>query len=150
MRRQRPALVVVGAVACLAACGGPLKVNGPKLSGAAADACSAFVDALPDSVGDQERRDVEGGYAAAYGDPPIVVTCGVPRPDELMTNCMTVNGVDWYLTGETDAVAITVGRDPNVEVRIPAAYGSSAAALVDVTSAVKQKTKAGEGCPSAP
>ena len=146
MRRQRPALVVVGAVACLAACGGPLEVDTPQLSGAAARACRALVDALPESVGDQERRDVDGAFAAAYGDPPIVVRCGVPRPHELMTNCMTVDGIDWYTTGEADKVAITVGRDPNVEVAIPGAYGPSAAPLVDVAPAVKLATKPTQRC----
>jgi hypothetical protein len=138
--------VVVGAVACLAACSGPVEVDSPDLSGAAAEACHKLVEELPESVGDQERREVDGHYAAAYGDPPIVVRCGVPRPDELMTNCMSVDGIDWYATGDDDTVAITVGRDPNVEVRIPAAYGTSAAPLVDVAPAIKQTTEQTEAC----
>jgi len=106
-----------------------------------------LVDALPDQVGDQERREVEGDFAAAYGDPPIVVRCGVPRPEELMTNCTTVNGIDWY-SRETDTgvAAFTVGREPSVEVRIPVEYGATAAPLVDVAAAVTDHTDNVEPC----
>ncbi len=147
MRRQRPALVAVGAVVSLAGCGGPLLIAAPELDAEAAGSCRSFVGALPDSVGDQERREVEGETVAAYGDPPIVVRCGVPRPAELISNCLRVNGVDWYLSDVTDkVVALTVGREPSVEVQIPDAYGTSSAALVDVGDAVMGATERTQPC----
>jgi hypothetical protein len=142
--------VVVGAVACLAACTGPVEVESPSLEGSDAATCRTLVDTLPDQVADEERREVDGDFAAAYGDPPIVVRCGVPRPEELMTNCTTVNGVDWY-TRETDSglTVFTVGRQPTVEVRIPADYGTTTgAALVDVAGPVTEHTEILEPCPT--
>ena len=141
--RQRPALLAVGAVACLAGCGGgPVPVDSPTLPRAAATACSALIEALPGTVGDEQRREVDGRFGAAYGDPPILVRCGVSRPAELMTDCLSVNGVDWYFQGEgkQDRIAWTVGREPVVQVRIPARYGVSADPLVDVGPAVERAT----------
>ncbi|HET7735395.1 MAG TPA: DUF3515 domain-containing protein [Nocardioidaceae bacterium] len=148
MRRQRPALMVAGAVACLAACSSPVPIDSPPLAGDEERACQKLVDALPERVGDQDRRDVEGGLGAAYGDPPIVVRCGVELPDELLTSCFAVNGIDWYVDEADDAVvALTAGREPSVEVRVPASYGASNAALVDVTAIVESSTSAsGKGC----
>ena len=148
MRRQRPALVVVGAVACLAACSSPVQVESPDLTDDQARACQEVFEALPEQVGDQDRRDVEGGPGAAYGDPPIVVRCGVALPDELLTSCFSVNGIDWYVDeSDEGVVALTAGREPSVEVTVPVAYGASNAALVDVTTTVQDATeKAGKGC----
>jgi len=148
MRRQRPALVVVGAVACLTACGNPVQVDAPDLSPDDSRACLQLLDALPDRVGEQQQREVEGGPGAAYGDPPIVVRCGVPLPAELLTSCFSVNGIDWYVDEVDEAVvALTAGRRPSVEVTVPSAYGASNSALVDVTDTVRAETeKAGKGC----
>jgi hypothetical protein len=148
MRRQRPALVVAGAVACLAACSSPVQVDSPPLSGDEERACRQLFDALPEQVGDQDRRDVDGGPGAAYGDPPIVIRCGVDLPDELLTSCFSVNGIDWYVDESDEAVvALTAGREPSVEVTVPSSYGASNAALVDVTTIVQESTeKAGKGC----
>ncbi len=146
MRRQRPVLLVAGAVACLAACGGPLTVEAP----APTAVCKELLADLPAQVGDQQRRDVEGDRAAAYGDPAILLRCGVGRPDELTTNCNTVEGVDWYSREEDDGLRVfTVGREPVVEVWIPSRYGMSAAPLVDVAEAVKEHTESRSPCPGA-
>ena len=63
----------------LTACGGPVEVDVPEVDGEDAAACEAFADGLPDTLADEERVDIEptDAPAGAYGDPPIVVTCGV-------------------------------------------------------------------------
>jgi len=146
MRRQRPVLLVVGAVASLAACSGVVPVDDAQLPTDLATACHGLVEALPDSVADLERREVDGHYGAAYGDPPIVLRCGVGRPDQLMTTCMEVDGIDWFLE-KTDegATVTTVGRTPAVELVVPADYLGSDL-LADLSAAVNEHTRPGRGC----
>ena len=137
----------MGAVACLAACSGPVEIETPELTATDATACRAFIAALPDTVGDQDRVESEGEFGAAYGDPPIVVTCGVGRPDHLMTNCTSIDGVDWYFeeTGER-FIATTVGQQPAIEIVVPAEYDQTAPAQVDLGPAITAHTAAGQGC----
>ncbi len=165
MLRQRPAPSrSAGAVACLvlvaglaAGCGsGNVPVDSPSPSGAHARACSELLDALPDSVAGEQRRTVEpeDAYAAAWGDPAIVLRCGVPRPegyDEFAT-CQETNGVGWFIpekqiTGEPEEIVMTtVGREQSVEVRLPEEYWPPAEAMVDLADAIKRSTREVDPC----
>ena len=166
MHRQRPVRSLVrnaGAVACLALVGvlvgctpGSVSVDTPDLSGADETACTNLVDALPDAVSDKERRpvDPEDAYAAAWGDPAIVLRCGVPAAqgfDDTAT-CQLVNGVGWFVPQEqiedqsADVVMTTIGRTQNVEVTIPAGYRPPAAAMVDLAPAVKRAIREIKPC----
>jgi hypothetical protein len=130
--------------------------DAPALSGADARACAALVEALPDRVSDQPRREADtgDGYAAAWGDPAIELRCGVPKPDGLTpaSACQTTNGVDWYvpqsqITGRpTDVTMTTVGRAQYLEVRVPADYFPPAAAMVDLAAAVKSTIRSVRPC----
>jgi hypothetical protein len=100
-------------------------------------------DELPDSVDGQARRDTEPASVrtAAWGDPPVVLRCGVPRPPGLTatSEVIEVNGVEWFLAGsERGYVFTTVGRRPYVELRVPAdtPREQATAPLVDVAEAV--------------
>ncbi|HET6625463.1 MAG TPA: DUF3515 domain-containing protein [Nocardioidaceae bacterium] len=154
----------MGAVACLALLGGlatgcgsgAVEVDTPQLEGDDARACARLVDALPETVSDQERRQVEpeDAYGAAWGDPAIVLRCGVAMPgsfDDFAT-CQETNGVGWFipeeqLTGEPrEIVMTTIGRSQNVEVRLPAAYWPPAAAMVDLAPALKLATVEEKPC----
>jgi hypothetical protein len=132
----------------VAACAGPVSLDAPAVTGAPAAACRDLVHTLPDTVDDRPRVDVATGhgYAAAWGDPAIELRCGVPRPGgfDRFSTCQTTDGVDWYIpesqmTGRAvDITMTTVGRSPNVEVRIPATYFPPANAMVDLAPALKQ------------
>jgi hypothetical protein len=155
MPRQRPVRTNAGAVVCLAACTALLagcgtsavSVDAPRLHGKDASACRALVSRLPSHVADQERRTVtpSGAPAAAWGDPPIVLTCGVAKPPGLdrFATCQVANGVGWWIpedeiTGRpTDITMTTVGRAQFVQVHLPADYFPPAAAMVDLAPAVK-------------
>ena len=160
MHRRRPVLANAGAVACLvvaAGCSpGAVEVDSPAPAGQDTDACRRLVDDLPDLVDGAERRPVEpaDAPAAAWGDPPIVLRCGVTEPrgfDEL-SSCQITNGVAWFIpeeqiTGQpVDIVMTTVGRSPNVEVRIPAEYFPPADTMVDVAATVKQHSEQVRRC----
>jgi hypothetical protein len=141
----------VGAVACLlllSACSHLITVDSPALTGSAAADCRALIEALPRHVDNLPRRVVHpaGGYAAAWGDPPIVLTCGVPRPKGLdrFASCIWVNGVGWFIpdsqasgTGEHVDMT-TIGRKEFVTVSVPSRYFPPAATMADLAAPVKK------------
>jgi Protein of unknown function (DUF3515) len=78
---------------------------------------------------------------AAWGDPPVVLRCGVADPTGLTatSEIIEVEGVDWFLTEPASAyVFTTVGRRANIEVAVPRSVDRAAATapLVDLAGAV--------------
>jgi hypothetical protein len=152
---------VAGAAACRAAClaaclallaagcapaavevGGPTR--GPR-------ECARLLAALPATVDGRQQREVEpaGALAAAWGDPAIVLRCGVPQPRALTASspCAEVNGVGWFAEQREDAYRFTtIGRSANVEVQVPYDYQPAADALVDVASAVRTQVPEQRPC----
>ena len=88
--------------------------------------------------------------ALAWGDPQIVLRCGLPAPGPTTAQCLDVNGIGWIVADPgADPVVFTVfGRDPAVEVSVPASYGRSAVsgALVDVAPVAKALPANGRTC----
>jgi hypothetical protein len=158
MARGRPSsFAVAGAVALLALTATGCKVDVPDtdVSGADRSACEALVDALPGSVSEQSRRATKGNpLGAAWGDPAIVLRCGVGKPADYdpLVGCQTANGLDWFVPKKAiddqgaDIVMTTIGRRPAVEVRLPATYRPPVAAMVDLGNAIKQHTRASTPC----
>jgi len=162
--RRRSSRCRAGAVACagalllLAGCSGSghsVGVDAPALAGARARACADLLGTLPDRVDDRPRMPVHGtGYAAAWGDPPIELRCGVAKPAQLdrFAACQTVNGVDWFIpesqqTGRAvDITMTTVGRAEYVEVQVPHDYFPPAATMADLAGAVKQSIRQVRAC----
>lgn len=67
------------------------------------------------------RRDTDAQSTAAWGDPPVVLRCGVEPLGPTTDPCLRVDGVDWVAResgGRT--VLTTYGRFPAVEVSVPA------------------------------
>jgi len=122
-------------VALLSACAsGPVAVDVPDVPDDEAAACRALVAALPDEVDGEERREVTGGdgRAAAWGDPAIVLRCGVPMPEEFSStaSCLEANGTGWFVPDAVlasddqsrDVTMTAVGVRPRVEVFLPGDY----------------------------
>jgi hypothetical protein len=73
-----------------------------------------------DSLGGLPRRDTTGQSTAAWGDPPVVLRCGVAPPGPTTQACETVAGVDWVVARSDERVTYTTyGREPAVEVELP-------------------------------
>lgn len=157
-RRPSPLVAGVGAsVLLLLATGcGSIRVegDGPDAPRARA-ACRDLVEALPERLDDLERAATSGNeYAAAWGDPPVVLRCGVAEPAELtpVSRCERVGDVDWFAPeaqseDQSSAVVLTtVGRDPRVELYVPASRRPPAGLLTDLADAVKQTTRELEPC----
>ena len=105
------------------------------------------MQALPSKVLDAERRKAEpqSPLTAAYGDPPIEVTCGVAAPAgmaEAQSQCFEVNGVGWFAKEVTNGVIFTtIGRAVYLEIAVPNKYRPEANALTDVSDAVLAHNK---------
>jgi hypothetical protein len=140
----------------LAGCGdGAVSVDRYAVTPAGKEACPAFLSHLPDRVADHQRRRTTGStMAAAWGDPPIVLRCGVGKPAgfDRFSGCQRADGIDWYVPQHAiddqsaDVVMTTIGRSPAVEVVVPARYRPPVAAMVDLTPALKAHTDKVGGC----
>jgi hypothetical protein len=112
----------------------PVAVDVPDVPDDEAAACRALVETLPDEVDGEERREVTGadGRAAAWGDPAIVLRCGVPQPSDFTdtATCIEANGTGWYVPDAVlmsddqslDVTMTAVGVRPRVEVFLPGDY----------------------------
>lgn len=168
-RFRRPgSLVVRGAVVCTALAGalgacspGAVEIDeADGLSDAERSACRALVEDLPEELVDLSSREVEPADAlgAAWGDPAIVVRCGVAMPDDFdeVSPCEEVNGVGWFVRPSefedagADLTAYTIGWEPAVSLSVPAEQRQDAAnvagALAQVSTTVKQHLELVQPC----
>jgi Protein of unknown function (DUF3515) len=108
--------------------------------------CRELDRVLPSKVDDQDRRDPEPASAltAGWGDPAIILRCGVERPskmDDPEADGVEANGVGWLLQKQDDGAFrfTTTLRKAYVELTIPKnRTGDGLAPLVDLASAVKK------------
>ena len=151
MRRRlgSAALALVTAPLLVTSCSGSVDVAPPELDDSSAsavvDACAALTDELPDRVVDQPPRSTtpDSPLTAAWGDPAILLRCGVPRPPALTatSQLVSVNGVDWFAEELTAGyVFTTVGRSPYVEVTVPDDYAPEIAPVTELSAAVAAAT----------
>lgn len=141
----------IGAALCLlliAGCSsGPAPVPVPSPAPEVAAACADLVKALPAKVLDAKRREAspKSPLTAAYGDPPIEMTCGVTPPAgmaEAQSQCFEVNGVGWFAKQvDNGFIFTTIGRSLYFEVAVPDKYTPEANALTDVSDAVHRFDK---------
>jgi Protein of unknown function (DUF3515) len=107
-----------------------LPVDVPPVTPEAEASCPALMSALPlELTGEPSRRvQSDSPYAYAWGDPPIVLICGVDRPAGYVVgvSAIQINGVQWYVdTDDPDTtVWTTVDRPVYVEIRLPASVDS--------------------------
>ena len=106
--------------------------------------CGRLHDALPESLDgwDRDGTRPSSTRTAAWGDPPVVLRCGVGRPEGLTatSQVVEVNGVEWFLTEPAPPyVFTTVGRGTYLQVRVPRSVPQSdaTAPLVDLAAAVR-------------
>ena len=120
--------------------------------------CNAFLDDLPNTFAGHERRKVNPAAALgrAWGDPPIIVRCGVGVPGEFdqFSSCEVANDVGWFVPDEefadqdADATLTAVGYRPLVSVTVPAKYRPEgpAAAIAELAQAVKDHLEKVDDC----
>ena len=117
------------------------------LSPRRAATCETLLADLPSTLDDQPRRPITPPdvLAAAWGDPAIVVRCGVGPPRELdrVSECVLVDDVAWFFPGNDlvdpdgpEVVFSVVKRLVVVEVTRAASYGPPAEVLADLSGPV--------------
>ncbi|HEU4544601.1 MAG TPA: DUF3515 domain-containing protein [Jiangellaceae bacterium] len=124
---RRPHLILFAPLA-LAGCGfGAVEVEPYDVLPGADQACAALLGDLPEVVSDAVTRDIEPAElpAAAWGQPPIVLRCGVGLPPDYQPDAVLteIDGVAWLLSeGVGGSFFSTVDRDPIVEIAVPDDY----------------------------
>jgi len=125
----------------------PLALSAVDAPGAGTPACAALTAALPTQLGGLPRRTIQHGDdpsmtgVAAWGEPPVVLRCGVPTPAELTCTAalQEVDGVAWLAVSTGgDTTYFLVDRSVRVALTVPAAVTTTgpwqeASALIAVT-----------------
>ena len=112
----------------------PVAVDAPPAPDAAGRrACQELVSALPTELGDRPARPVRSAspYVVAWGEPPVVLRCGVARPPSFLSTVevQDINGVTWFPERRGGTTAWTVvDRVVYVEVLAPVEDASSSVA----------------------
>lgn len=111
--------------------------------------CIGLLGDLPPTVAGQKRREVADDVAGAWGDPPIVLRCGVEKPEALRPNspCHEVNGVGWLAEKQSDGwLFTTIGREHYVSLEVPSDYRPESDALADVADVVARHLPVTKPC----
>jgi hypothetical protein len=118
--------------------------------------CASLILATPDRLGDGlDRRRTTAQATTAWGNPAIVLRCGIEPPGPTTERCETVTtpdgpSVDWLVVqDDQDAWTFTTyGRVPAVEVLVPAAVAAerSTAFLDGLGPAIAAHTEQQRGC----
>jgi len=119
MLRSRRLAAVAGAIALAAGLAGcSTTVHLEPAADANDPACANVSVLLPDTVGGYERVWTDAQATGAWGDPTVVLRCGVepPAPSDLV--CTTLGGVDWLVLEQEEERQrlVTYGREPAIEV----------------------------------
>ena len=145
---MRRLVLLLGAL-LLAACSPGLGVDAyPKAAGSEVDCKALYADA-PQKVAGQDSILVKDDTAVAWGAPPIILRCGVEKPDALdrTSACYPVRGVDWFSETTSDGfVFTTIGRRFYVSVEVPKDYDPASDALADVAAAISKHDPTVQPC----
>ncbi|HEV8025312.1 MAG TPA: hypothetical protein VGP37_10565 [Candidatus Nanopelagicales bacterium] len=134
-------VVVTGSI--LTGCSTPVAVQAPALT----SQCEPILAAAPIRVlGELQRETAPSDAAAlAWGDPPIVLVCGVDVAIAPDAQVLEVNGVAWVAQESADGTIFsTVESDPAVQIRVPATYRPEADVLTELNAAISAGTRASD------
>jgi hypothetical protein len=118
IRRLAALAAPVALVAALTGCSTTIHLEAAE--DANNPACADVSVLLPSAIGDLERVWTDAQATGAWGDPTVVLKCGVPVPAPSTEQCTTIAGVDWLVLAQEEERQrlVTYGRDPAVEVVI--------------------------------
>ncbi|MGY1728711.1 DUF3515 domain-containing protein [Geodermatophilus sp. SYSU D01062] len=107
-----------------------LPVEVPPPTPEADATCPALMSGLPlDLTGEPQRLvDSDTPYAAAWGEPPVVLVCGVPQPAGLVAGegLLQIDQVTWFVEQTEEATTWTaVDRAAYVQVTLPPGVDSA-------------------------
>jgi hypothetical protein len=114
----------------------PLPVQVPPVTPEADASCPVLMTNLPVTLAGEQARPVDSDspYAYAWGDPAVVLICGVDRPAgfDPTAQIIQIQGVQWFVDDSDPDVNVwtAVDRPVFVQVRIPSSIDSGPAALL--------------------
>ncbi|MCU0297513.1 MAG: DUF3515 domain-containing protein, partial [Candidatus Nanopelagicales bacterium] len=133
--------LVLGVLALCACASDPVPTAEPPAD--QRSACSALVSSLPSQLeGDEDTGRTE--FAAAWGDPRMVLKCGVEIPAEYekTSEMIVVDDVAWFGQEQTNGYTFTaVGRTPLVSVYVPDRHQPEVNPLVDLAPPMQEHTE---------
>ncbi len=107
----------------------PISVPAPPPNAAADASCTRLLAKLPITLAGLPARPAQSTstYVVAWGDPAVVLRCGVPRPPGLRSGSadldIVINGVLWLPVQRKDTtVWTTVDRPVYIEATVPKSY----------------------------
>jgi hypothetical protein len=129
----------VSILVSVSACSSSLEVE--PAEGSTTQFCTELGGIVPVSLGGALLRDTDPDSPGtkAWGDPAIVMRCGVPVPEAYSTasQLLTVNNINWYPEELQAGVRFTSMETIDlVEVSIPSAYDTTADILTELSSAI--------------
>jgi Protein of unknown function (DUF3515). len=119
----------------LIGCSRPVDVQAPRID----ESCEPILAAAPINIlGELQRETTPADAAAlAWGDPPIVLACGVRFDVPPDAQIIEVDGVAWVAqSDDAGTVFTTFEADPVIQVRVPAAYRPEVQALTELSALV--------------
>lgn len=128
---------------CASACSSSLNVE--PAPGSEDPYCEQLSSILPVDLGGALLRDTnpDSTGTKAWGDPAIVLRCGVATPDAYseVSQLLTVNNLDWFPEELQAGVRFTsVGTTQLIEISIPASYEATADILTELSSTIVSLT----------
>ncbi|HEV7191661.1 MAG TPA: DUF3515 domain-containing protein [Jatrophihabitantaceae bacterium] len=133
LQHKNPAPVRSGSPAALA----PVTVAAPPANSAADAPCTKLLGVLPLSLNGLAVRPALSTwtYVVAWGDPAIVLRCGVPRPAALTpgssAQTIGIDGVYWLPAQQKKQTVWTViDRAAYIEVTVPSSYAQPPLAVI--------------------
>jgi hypothetical protein len=147
-----PVADVSGATTAPRSALGVLKVDAPVPEPGADAPCTTLFQSLPVQLEGDDPRVVQSAspYVRAWGEPPVVLVCGVARPAGFTSSSglIQINGVAWFVdTSAKDVVVWTaVDRPAYVQVRVPASADSSS--VTDLTAPITEALPAQAPAPA--
>jgi hypothetical protein len=127
----------------------PLSPSAPAHAAAQASACNRVLEQLPVQLGNLQPRVVhshpDSPYVVAWGDPPVVLSCGVDRPKDLQPGSSAqyftngpAAGPFYDVTSHSGVnVWTTVDRAPYISIEVPSKY-QGADVLPPLSGAIAQ------------
>ncbi|WP_237495558.1 DUF3515 family protein [Modestobacter sp. L9-4] len=110
----------------------PVQVDTPDVTPAADLACPVLMGQLPLDIAGETSRQVQSDspFAYAWGEPPVVLVCGVEPPAGYVVGgpqTFIVSGTEWFVDTTDPAVFVwtTVDRNVPVQVRVPSTSDSA-------------------------
>lgn len=137
---------------------GPVPVAAVGQPGAGSAACNTLMPKLPRIMAGAEQRPIEGGGdgIAAWGDPTIILRCGLETPQELTCSAALtqVDEVAWLQLandGQPDTTTyIAADRAVRIAVTLPTAVtvtdGTGTASIQQISDVISATLTARQPC----